>query len=176
MICSDVTQVVCYRCGECGQVYVDSGDAVRCCVPWHCKDCGVEVRTYHFRCERCNKARYYREAEKLTEWDGWVFVEGLGHMDGYFRDISELIDYCYDEEIEVPKWAFVCRKTRHELDIDAALEHMTEEAYEYAYDDLRDIDELREFVREWNEKQDVVSYHPDYGRVVELKEAQDDPR
>ena len=45
---------------------------------------------------------------------------------------------------------------------------MTEDAYEGADDHLVDVKELREFVEKWNAKQSIISYYPDYKRVVVL--------
>ena len=161
-------EITCYKCTDCAKVYWTEESAEVCCAPKFCEACGVEVPQYRILCYACADKRRYERAEKITEWDGWVFAEGLGYMDGYFRDIGELIEYCEDDEIDIPEWVFACKPKRHELDIDTALEYMTEDAYEDAYGDLRQVDELREFVREWNKAQDIISYYPDYSRVVIL--------
>ncbi len=166
-----VEKATCYKC-ECGNVYWTHEHAEACCAPKYCEDCGEEVPKYRIRCEWCGKKRQYEKAEKVTEkeWNGWVFFDGTGYMDGYFRDIGELVECCEDEGILVPEWVFACKKIQHKLDIDTALEYMTEDAYEDAFGDLRCVDDLRDYAHRWNKKQNVVSYYPDYSKVVLLQQ------
>ena len=68
----------------------------------------------------------------------------------------------------MPDWVYCCEGMNHVLDIDSAIESMLDEAYEDARDDLKDEKELYDFVEKWNAKQNIISYYPDYKRVVVL--------
>lgn len=163
------TEVTCYQCHECQRIYTDQKVAEKCCAPRYCEDCKTELppKWYRTVCEPCHLNRLYEKAEKLETWDGWICSEHVtGYKDGYFESIQELIEYCQDTDTEIPPWAFVCKEQHHELDIDGAIERMTEDAYEDAVDDLVDVAELEEFIREWNAKQNLITYYPDWKKVV----------
>ena len=136
-----------------------------------CEECGIGVAIYRKTCDTCNDKRLFSEAEKLIpeQYSGWVYREYYGHNNGYFESIDELIEWCEDGEIKLPEWVFCCKGERHLLDIDSAIESMLDEAYEDARYDLKDEKELYDFVEKWNAKQNIISYYPDYKRVVVLK-------
>ena len=163
------TEVTCYQCQECQRIYADPKVAEKCCAPCYCEDCNAALSPKWYRtvCENCNLNRQFERAEKLDKWEGWIHSEHVsGDNDVYFRDTGELIEYCHDTGTEIPPWAFVCKEQWHEIDIDSALERMTEDAYEDAADDLVDVAELEEFIREWNAKQNIITYYPDWKKVV----------
>lgn len=144
-----------------------------------CKHCQKGSGSDYCSCEKAREERiiqrdisYYEKAEKLSpvQYDGWVYFEGLGHNEGYFEGVDELIEYCEDEEIDMPDWVYCCKGERHLLDIDSAIESMVEEAYEDAREHLKDEKELYDFVEKWNAKQNIISYYPDYKRIVMLKD------
>ncbi len=147
----------------------DKEAAEGCCKPYHCEDCGIETPRYWLVCESCRTKRQYEKAEKLTKWDGWVCWEGHGCDDGYFPSIYELLNYCTDEDIDPPRWVFVCKKTEHRICVDNVLDQMLDDAHEGAADNLVDVQELYDFVEAWNAKQDIITYYPDYGKVLLLK-------
>ena len=166
-----------YKCPVCGVAYYDKGVAEKCCVPKFCEDCGVEIKKYLIRCKACGLKRKFERAEKLTpeRYSGWVYSEEVdGYNEGYYADVDELVEYCEDNDVPVPDWVFCCTPYEFKLDIDSALERMTEDAYEGADDHLVDVKELREFVEKWNAKQSIISYYPDYKRVVVLKSGDSD--
>ena len=111
----------------------------------------------------------FNRAEKLGIWDGWIYCEEIGHNEGYFESVADLLEYCADEGIDVPGWAFICKEIRHGIDADRAIENMLDDAYEYAREHLVDEEELCEFIKEWNAKQDIVTYYPDYTKVVLIR-------
>jgi hypothetical protein len=53
------------------------------------------------------------------------------------------------------------------VDIDSAIEQALEEAYEDAEFDY--LDELYAFMKQWNDKQNLKSYSPDYKKILLLK-------
>jgi len=169
---TDAIKTVVYKCSSCKAVYWDEDKAEKCCAPKFCEDCGVEVKKYLIRCKACGLKRKFERAEKLTpeEYDGWVYSEEVdGYNEGYYADVDEFVEHCEDNDVPVPDWVFCCYEHKHRLDIDSALERMTEDAYEGADEHLVDVNELYEFVEKWNAKQNIVSYYPDYKRVVVLK-------
>lgn len=165
----DVIEKTAYQCGKCNKkAYFDRQLAEDCCKPRYCEDCGKELdpKWYRTVCEPCHITRLFSKAEKLTEWDGWVYREGYGYNDGYFSSVDELLQYCEDEGEDPPEWVFVCSETKHELDTDNILENMLDDAYEGARDHLVDEKELYDFIEAWNKKQYVTSYYPDYKKVL----------
>lgn len=138
---------------------------------YYCEECEAETRKYVLLCDGCNDRRLYNKAEKLTpdQYDGWIQRDGYGYNEGYFKSVDALVEWCEDEDIDLPDWVFCCEGTKHELDIDNAIENMLEDAFEDARDHLVDEKELFDFVKRWNAKQNIISYYPDYKRVVVLK-------
>lgn len=162
-------EITAYQCSNCGVSYIYKDAAEACCSQKKCEDCGELLPTRWCRtvCNRCHEKRRFEKAEKLESWDGYIYcAKGYGYNDGYFETVDDLIDYCHDHGLAPPKYAFVCEEQRHEIDVDAALENMLEDAYEDAGDHLQDEKELRDFIAEWNKKQYIVTYYPDYSRVV----------
>ena len=162
-----------YQCAVCKKAYFDKNMAEKCCSPKFCEDCGKELhpRWHMTVCTSCCDKRLFDKAEKLTpaQWDGWVQRDGYGYNEGYFESIGDLLEHCKDEGIETPEWVFCCEKIHHRIDIDNILFDMLEEAHEDARDCIVDEEELCRFVKEWNAKQTVATYYPDYSKVVVLK-------
>jgi hypothetical protein len=162
-----------YRCSVCSQVYMDKSFADKCCAPKYCEQCGKELpyRSYYIRCETCITKNRFDKAEKLTEWNGWIYKDGYGDNDGYFESVDELIEWVEDQdeedEIVMPDWVFLCEEHNHTVDIDSAIEQALEEAYEDAEFDY--LDELYAFMKQWNDKQNLKSYSPDYKKILLLK-------
>ena len=154
---------------KCNKIYYEKEAAEDCCKPYHCQDCGVETRRYWLRCDPCSEKRKYEKAEKLTKWDGPVYRDGYGHRDGFFYDVGDLLEDCEAEGVNPPEWVFICKEKKHEIDPDQVIESMFDDAYEEAYEDLVDVEELREFIKDWNDKQNIVTYYPDYSRVLLLE-------
>lgn len=163
------TKIVAYECGVCKKAYFDKRTTENCCKPYHCEDCGVETRRYWTVCDSCITKRKYEKVEKLTKWDGWVYWEGHGCNDGYFSSLDELLEYCYDNEIDQPKWVFVCKKKDHKLNLSHAIDDMLDDAYDGAADRLVDVGELEDFIDRWNDKQDITTYYPDWSKVLLLE-------
>ena len=157
-------------CVDCGGVWPNLESAEKCCAKYFCKHCNKELPKYHTICNDCRRQERYEKADKITEWDGWVYLDDMGYDDGFFESVDALIEYCIVTDTSIPKWAYTCVKERHLLDIDTALEMMVEEAFEGAFDYLVDREELIAFVNEWNKKQDIVSYWPNFNCAVLIEE------
>jgi hypothetical protein len=101
-----------------------------------------------------------------------IFSEEVsGCRDGWFSSPEDLTDHLADEEQDdIPEFAFVGRKVVKELDIDRAVEEMTEDTYEDAELHIADADWqlLKEAVDQFNAKYAVTYYTHDYSRKVRI--------
>lgn len=166
-----------FVCGKCN--LVTPKDLVdRCCRPC---ECGKPSRNrFECKCSDCVNAEYHQrrakqlEEAELVEWDGsMIFSEEVsGYRDGWFDSPDDLLDYLADEdEVDKPEFAFIGRRCVRELDIDRAIERMTEDTYEDAEINasLEDMTKLGEAVAMFNAKYAVTYYEHDYKRKVRLK-------
>ena len=170
-----------YVCGVCN--LVTHADLVeRCCKPC---DCGKPSRNrFECRCSDCWNAEYANRRAKqldeagLVEWDGesMIFSEQIsGYRDGWFNSPEDLLDYLADEEeADISEFAFVGRKVVKKLDIDRAIEQITEDTYEDAELHIADTDwqALTAAVDAFNAKYSVTYYVHDYTRKVRIRAAE----
>jgi hypothetical protein len=157
-----------WYCNKCGVTHWNQERAERCC-NWKCA-CGASLPNFHTKCDACCQAEdarkereQFEKSEKLTEWDGWIYSEGLGHRDGYFEDVADLLEYCEEEEIDPPSYVWVCDKIHFvNASIDTILDHIFDQAYEdFDLDDLDGVDELKAAIEKFNSANfDKVSYEP----------------
>jgi hypothetical protein len=162
-----------FFCSQCRIVSRDKEFADKCCVPDKCRICGEDVPEKHWSVHRsCREKEIFDKSEKLTSWDGWVCADGIGHNDGYFESVEELKEYCEDEEIELPEYVHPCIEVSFEgVDLERAIERVTEEMFEDAWDHLKGLSELEEAVKVFNEKnKELVTYIEDPKRVILLHE------
>ena len=152
----------------------------KCCAPYKCKECGVELGRYRLVCDGCSRKQQeererqrFEKAEKVTEWTGWVFCDGLGYNEGFFDSVSDLVEWCEDEGCEVPKYAWTCTPSYFaQLSIGWVLEQITEhgDAYEgFDPQTLEGVPELGAAIDRFNElNKGVCSYYPNYKVAVVL--------
>lgn len=160
-----------FVCGKCKLVRGNERDfAEKCCVPPNCRFCDAALgerdgRTAH---ESCLNNDRFEKAEKLTEWDGWVFADGYGHGDGYFEDIGELIAACEDDGLDVPEWVFVCKEIPFPCArMDDITQRVEDELFENAWERVEGTKELQAAFDAFNElNKGLVSQYPDYKRVL----------
>lgn len=174
-----------YACGNCRIVQRDERTAARCCTVTACVHCReLAAMNYQDACDACarmiraandvaKERQRYESAEKLTEWGGWVFVEGLGYNDGFFDSIEDLKDYCSDQEVDLPSYVWTCDEDRFvSVDVDDIKQYIAglTGAYEdFDPDDLNGLEELGVALAAFckaNENQ--LSYEPNYKRCVLL--------
>jgi hypothetical protein len=102
-----------------------------------------------------------------------IFSEVVsGSRDGWFDSPDDLADYiAYEEEINKPEFAFLGRKCVRELDLDRAIEQMTEDTYEDAeiHASQEDMARLKAAVAAFNAKYAVTYYEHDYKRKVRVR-------
>ncbi len=170
-----------FVCGVCNLVtHADLVD--KCCKPC---DCGKPSRNrFECRCSDCAAIAYQEKRAKdldlaeLVQWDGesMIFSEEVsGYRDGWFSSPEDLTDCLADEEqADIPEFAFVGRKVVKELDIDRAVEQMTEDTYEDAELHVSEADwkSLAAAVDEFNAKYSVTYYVHDYKRKVRIRAAE----
>ncbi len=161
-----------YLCGQCNGFHYAEMSAESCC---RCSYCAqpCEPRGYiHPECRAKHEAERHQKliekAEKLTSWDGWVFLEGYGSKEGYFPSLSELLESAEFDEVTLPSWVFVCTAQPFpDVSTDDIRCRVEEEGYDGIWDDVSGLKELEAALNAFK-KQNVarVSYYPDYSRVV----------
>jgi poly-D-alanine transfer protein DltD len=100
-----------------------------------------------------------------------LYSESYEYNEGYFSDIDELIEYCEENESEVPK--YVWSTTKNTLSIDACniVEQACEELHEDAYQNVTDEQELQDFLDKWCDKQSGVdTFMVDYEYAISISE------
>lgn len=169
-----------FYCAECRHVKKTKDDAENCCRCRFCNELvpqnsiGKENFTgYHGECWRADRdkrdAERLAKAEVVTDYDGWVFVEGLGYNDGYFRSMDDLLDYLEDEVEEVrPERAYCCQEQPlQRLNSSDIAERICDDMYEDAYEDLNGLKELDIALEKFfDANAGMKSYYPDYKRCV----------
>lgn len=170
-----------FYCTNCRCVKPDKDAADKCCEPTKCQYCGKESgRQYYLACESCDYANQvkkesdrFEKAEKRTQWDGWVYLEGTGR-DGYSESLSDFYDNWaddHDEGGELPEYVWACSKNHFAVaDVSDITERIGDNAYEdFDTDDLNGLDDLKAAIEKFNEaNNDVVSYEPDYKIAILL--------
>lgn len=147
--------------------------AEQCCRPRLCQ-CGAECSNGWTICATC---RHHGEEEKAAKrWEAaqkvpardvasWVYDDD---NDKFHRTIEDFLEWWEDEERPGVPRVYVA--TPFGLNFDAArwLEHLTEEHYEDAYEDLdaEAVAELQATLDWWEAEHGLVSYRPDYKQAV----------
>lgn len=165
-----------FFCGQCRLVYNEKVKAEKCCAPYKCEDCGKECQKYWTVCEYCRQAREqkreqerFEKAEKVTDWGGWIYADGMGFHDGYFESLADLEDYLNDEESERPEYVWATKENHF---VEADISDITERVMDGAYDGfeveyLKGLDDLKAAIEKFNEaNREIVSYSPDYSKAV----------
>lgn len=170
-----------WECDECERVYLSKELADKCCKekPIHnCRVCGCEVKYPYLICVECREKERYEKATKIkySEYNiGCLYDE---NKEQYYYDLDDLSEAYYNDafdegkEPEYPKWCYGCTERKFEIDIDSAIEREVEEMYEDfdINNSLVNIEELLEFVEDWNKKQTAITYYMDYKTIVLLDE------
>jgi hypothetical protein len=154
-----------FACGECGSVYSTKESAIYCCKQSVCEDCGNDCNKAWIKCSDCSDKIRLEKAIEIKDFDGPVYYE---EADRYFSSYEEALDWFHDEpEDECPEYLFPCIENPcPKLDLDSALENLTEELFEDAYDHLKGVKELQIAVDEFNKKQTLTSWEADMKRKI----------
>ncbi len=166
-----------YVCSKCNCVVAEEL-AEKCCKPC---DCGKPSRSrFEDKCSDCWNLHYKEQVNKrlekaaLVAWDGsMIYSEDVqGHDNGWYSSPDDLLEYLHGRDDEdVPEFAFVGRKVVRSLDIDQALERLTEDTDEDAelHVSPDDIAALNAAVDQFNKKYSVTYYEHEYKRKVRIK-------
>lgn len=171
-----------WYCSKCKIVKKTEAEAEGCCKPRLCRDCGCELPSdrWTVNCSKCSDAWYAKQrqdrlekAELVDAGDQIMFMveELCGHDDGWFRDIDEIIDYCFDEEPGCyPEFAFCSKPEQRQIDISDVLERICEDGYEDMGDNLSGVRELEAAIHTFNvlNEDRLKVYNVDYSRKVRI--------
>ncbi len=167
-----------WSCADCGGVYGNkTGEetARRCCAEMLC-DCGLRVQKNYTKCDRCiAEARaakdqvVFDKAEKIPwrEYDG---EHVYSDRQEFYPDVDTMVDAEDDPPEEPPRWAWACTPLKLTFDakdlIYAKLD--ADDHYDDAMGSIsdKDVEELQKSLDTWCDNQNLVSYFPDYSRVV----------
>ena len=170
-----------FYCEKCRNVAGSQHLAEQCCKNYLCSKCGKDTGSRSWLvCDACRAAdevakerARFEKAEKLSAWDGLVYLEGTGR-DGFSDSLSDFYDNWaddHDEGGELPKYVWACKANHF---VNAAVSDITERMCDYAYEDfdpetLDGLDELKSALQKFNEANAAVcSYGPDYSKAILL--------
>jgi hypothetical protein len=159
-----------WACGECHKLSLNDGTykaAEECCRQTYCK-CGEKLGKWHILCDNCKEAAHEAKRE-LVEYDGGPVLDNKR----YFMDMDELLDHYCDDEESMPEFVHPCKvESFAGINIHHAMEAATEDLFEDAYDHLILVDELVAFVDQWNKKQTLATWEPQYNKKVKVEKAE----
>ena len=128
---------------------------------------------------RFNKATKYTLDTVPKEHSEMFFSEVYGYNNGYFEDIDDLIDYCYCDNIEPPKYVWGTDKSMIRLDAYDIVSSACEELHEDAYSNISDVDieEMQDFLDEWCKGQTgTTTYDVNYKYCILIEEGVENER
>jgi hypothetical protein len=103
--------------------------------------------------KRFDKAIKSQYKDVPAEHKEMLYSDSYGYNEGYFSDIDEFIEYCEDNDIEIPKYVWSADKIRLSISADNIIEQACEELHEDAYQNVTDEAELQDFLDAWCAKQ-----------------------
>lgn len=97
---------------------------------------------------------------QAKEHSGWVYWEGHGSRDGYFRSITELEEYCASHEIALPQFVKACSLKKLSMDADYIIDCALDDHHEDAGEEISQLErtELQAFLDGWCERVGVKSW------------------
>lgn len=153
-----------------------------------CKYCGKELPRYSYTCDcddykkekediRIKKEKDAIESAKKFKYDdeevkymNMFYSEFYECNDGYFSDWEDFFKYwddCHSDD-EKPMYVWATYNLDLNIDVEDVLCQACEDLHEDARDNLTDIKELREFIKNWTEKQSgVITYYQD-NKLIEI--------
>jgi hypothetical protein len=181
-----------WGCGRCGHIYATQLVADQCCLCVACQQpvsdsprdfYGATGYPTHTECrhkrDRQREAERMDKAEKLDQWDGWVYRDGCGCNEGYFESVDDFLEWWEDEYEgeQPPEFIWTCKPERIVPPADEILEGLLERWIESGWEDMDEsdltgIDELAAAVKAFSEaNENVVAHYPDCKRAVRVREA-----
>lgn len=171
---NEKTIVKCSKCYD-GLIYV-------------CPDCGESKFAGYCNSQQCKEKR--EKEMVLKEYQNFInskklrpeeYDENLmvysddvdGYDDGYFADVYDFIDYCEDNDIEIPHYIHGTTAQTFFLDIESAIDSALEEMFEDSYSmiDKKSFSELKLAVDKFNKaNESIKTYYKDDNTTIILKE------
>ncbi|MGF7012007.1 hypothetical protein M2146_002561 [Lachnospiraceae bacterium PF1-22] len=142
-----------------------------------CKLCGRPTNGY-CRSEKCEEERRQREEsrryekaikmkfEDVPDEHKEMMFSDVYSGDGYFTDFEELFEYCDDLDIPYPKYVWSTSSMDITLDAQDIVERACEELHEDAFEQIKDLDELQDFLDVWCAKQKGTTCYVDDGKYA----------
>lgn len=174
-----------WYCEKCKSMRTRKKFAESCCTPKVC-ECGEPVAGN--RTNECNRCHQYKndliwrerlDRATLVDHDGWVWSRDVdGIRDGYFQSVDELIEYTFDNESDVPEYAFACNAKILQVDICDILERLDDNGWEEMTEHASGVQELSDSIDKFNElnRETFMVYEADYSRKVAVKSATPNPQ
>ena len=170
-----------YACSQCKRIQGNESEAQKCCSQTICICGSVIDQKYHLLCTRCELLKSaadeldrFRQAHKIqaSDYQDWVYRDGAGN-NGFAESPEEWLESWRDlhGDEEPPKYVWACRKNHFAFtDIETITEPIEDRGYEdFEARDLNGIPELEAAIKAFNDaNRDLVSYEPDYTRVILL--------
>ena len=168
-----------FYCEKCRQVAGSQVLAEQCCQNYLCSKCGKDVGSRSWLvCDACRAAdetakerERFEKAEKLTAWDGWVYLEGTGN-NGYSESLSDFYDRWADangEDADLPEYVWACKSEQFvTVDFDGIMENIEENGYEdFDSRTLNGLEELKAAIKQFEAANaGVLSYSPDFTKAI----------
>ena len=146
--------VVGYACEKCGKAYNSEISADICCKEYSCRVCGIKTDKYRLICNSCQEKERYNKSKKMT-YDEYIekFKDNMVVFeDNFYSDIEEVLDCCDRCDKPYPRYVWGTEKCRAEIDMNNIEEWTLSDTFEDAEFDENGMDELQEFLCEWNKK------------------------
>ncbi len=168
-------QVTAYLCEKCGKQYPTEYLADICCKQYYCENCGQPTEQYRILCRECAEKQKFDKAKKMSysdyvkQFPDYMIWDG---NDGYYSELEEMADMYACDNRSVPDYIWGCDKYRVEIDIDNVIECTEEDSNleDFSFDTYGETDSLREFVKQWNEKNGIDAYCGEYDIAIVLTE------
>lgn len=159
-------------CSACRMTGADQDAAERCCRPNVCA-CGAEIdERYYATCKACREKvsegrelAKFQAAEKVENYDGPVYSDGLGWNEGYFSNLEEMMDEIPPEEW--PEYVWTCDVTPTvSLSFGNLIDNIEfpENQDEHDLDGVKELEEALEAFNKKNEN--MTSWNPNYKACV----------
>lgn len=185
--CGEFKPSTIFFCEKCRAVYRDKARADECCGPKKepdplpCTYCGELVPVNgcsfapHFH-DECRTADWLSKAEEIPapfDEDAMVCDSHRDQID----TIEMIMDYYYAEETPKeyrPEYCFACTPRTFAIDSTRVVNNLLEDFWcpdsDYPQiEQVVDLKELEDFVTQWNSKQTIVTYSPDYTKKIRLE-------
>lgn len=164
-----------YYCEKCKIVNNSKEFSDQCCQNYLCKQCGKDTGSrFQLICNTCYNVKRiqgervrFEKAEKVTEWSGPVYCEGVGYNEGYASCVDDLLDDVEPEDM--PKYVWTCdSRPTCDLDYYDIIENATQDAHEdFDSGTLEGEDELKSAIEKFNElNKGSVTWEPNYKKAL----------